>query len=146
MRTRRLSYQERRRSASDGSGSPPVSPGGTKKKSVSKETTNPAGVGGYVVLCRPVALNGPEGQSSAQKWRRRELNESPQAIQGELYKELTESTAAAGVPQECLPFTGGRRVTLTDARLVSVASRWGDLPETLRDQLQALSLPPFALS
>ncbi len=74
-----LPYQERIGSASAGSGSPPASPAGTKKRKnkQSKETTNPAGVRGYVVLCRPLALNGLEGHFSVQEWRRRELNPRP---------------------------------------------------------------------
>ena len=66
-----------------------------------------------------------------------ELNESPDRSQSESLHELLTSTEAVGVPQEYLPFTGGRRVTLTDARLVSIVKRWTELAETVRDRVDA---------
>jgi len=39
-------------------------------------------------------------------------------------------------------FTGGRRVTLTDAGLVSVVKRWIELPEHVRKEVEALCLHP----
>jgi hypothetical protein len=70
------------------------------------------------------------------------LNESPERIEGILPQEVTEITGAIGVPQEYLPFAGGRCVTLTDARLVSVVKRWMELPEDIRKEVEARCLQP----
>lgn len=77
-------------------------------------------------------------------WRRRESNESPDQGQGDSPQEVTNATHAVGVSQEYLPFTGGRQVTFTDARLVSIVKRWADLPEELRNKVEALSLQPVS--
>lgn len=61
-----------------------------------------------------------------------------QPLQGEAPQQLTNRGGTAGVPQEYLPFTEGRRVTLTDVRLVSVVRLWMKLPDSVRDQIEAL--------
>lgn len=72
------------------------------------------------------------------------MNEHPDRVEGILLQEVTESTWAAGVPQEYLPFASGRRVTFTDAALVSVVKRWMDLPEHVRKEVEALCLQPVS--
>ena len=70
------------------------------------------------------------------------MNENPDHIESILPQEVTESSAAVGVPQEYLPFAGVRRVTLTDAGLVSLVKRWMDLPEHIRKEAAARCLEP----
>ena len=75
----------------------------------------------------------------ALEWRRRELNESCDPNESDVAQQVAIHSSAAGVPQEYLPFIVERRLTLTDARLVSVVRRWMKLSDAVRDQIEALS-------
>jgi hypothetical protein len=66
------------------------------------------------------------------------LNESADATQDGFSKALTNRAAPVGVPQEYLQFSPGRYLTIADARLVSIAMRWPDLPDAVRGQVEAL--------
>ena len=73
-------------------------------------------------------------------WRRRESNESPQDTEVSILQGVTKEATSLGVPQEYSDTTMGRCVTFTDTRLVSVAKLWMELPELLKDRLEALCL------
>jgi hypothetical protein len=72
------------------------------------------------------------------------LNEHPTHIESIPAQQVTTCDGPVGVAQEYLPFTGGRRVTLTDAGLVSVVKSWLDLPESIRKEVEALCIQPVS--
>ena len=74
------------------------------------------------------------------EWRRRESNESPDSIEEIISKGVTNGSPAVGVIQEYSQFPAGRWLTITDARLVSVALHWLELPETVRTQMETLCI------
>ena len=78
--------------------------------------------------------------------RRRESNESPQGTEVSVHKGVTNEAMSLGVRQEYFDTTAGRCVTLTDTRLVSVAKLWMELPELLKDRLEALCLQSVAMN
>ena len=73
-------------------------------------------------------------------WRRRESNESPLDTETSAFQGVTNEVTSPGVPQEYFDTAAGRCVTLTDARLVSLAKLWMKLPEHLKDSLEAICL------
>ena len=66
------------------------------------------------------------------------MNESPDRGQSEMPQELTKCDNVSGVPQEYFSVAGGRCVTFTDPRLVSLVKRWTELSDSVRDQAAAL--------
>ena len=85
--------------------------------------------------CRPSKVR--PGKSAL-----RESNASPHATESQCTQRVTKVSTLPGVFQEYFSVAGGRCLAIPDARLVCIAERWLELPEAVREQVEALCLQP----